>query len=121
MRKLLLFFLLTFTIFAKGYISLEVYKETNGSYIYSLPKVSWENTYGYFYKGTEVELLFSAPRGNMNSLNHYAIKHSTAFGLSEFDWCITFSIDTIYYIKDNDFNLDERLVLGNTLAIKYNF
>ncbi len=121
MRKLLLFFLLTFTIFAKGYISLEVYNETNGSYIYSLPKVSWENNYGYFYKGTEVELLFSAPRGNMNSLNHYAIKQSTAFGLSEVDWTISFSIDGIYYIKDNDFNFDEKLILGNTLAIKYNF
>jgi hypothetical protein len=121
MRKLLIFFLLTLTMFAKGYISLEVYKETNGSYIYSLPKVSWENTYGYFYKGTEVELLFSAPRGDITSLNHYALKHSTAFGFSEYDWTITFSIDSIYYIKDNDFNMDEKLVLGNTLVIKYNF
>ena len=86
--KYLLFMILTLSTFAfteHGYISLDIVKDTNGSYTYSIPNVHTEEVNGYFIRVTDLKLNFTAPRGDYSSLNHYNFEFNNAYGITTKD------------------------------------
>ncbi len=115
--KYLLFMILTLSTFAfteHGYISLDIVKDTNGSYTYSIPNVHTEKVNGYFIHVTDLKLNFTAPRGDWSKLDHKAIKYSNSYGLRNRDFYITFSIDILQNLTE-----DYDSEFGNTLKVGY--
>ena len=122
--KYLLFMILTLSTFAftkHGYISLDIVKDTNGSYTYSIPNVHAEEVNGYFIHVTDLKLNFTAPRGDYSSLNHYNFEFNNAYGITTKDWFATISLDVKYYFEDNVDKIDEGAQFGNTLRFGVNF
>lgn len=109
MKKMFLFMVLAFNMFSFSYvryenfISTKVHKETNGSYMISLPALNYEETKGFVIHKVEFELLFTAPRSDITNMNHYGILYNNHFGLATTDFFITMSLDLKYIFEGNDY------------------
>ncbi len=102
MKKIFIFFLCSLGIFANS-LSLKIHKETNGSYLISLPSLTYEETKGFFLHKTELELLFTAPREDYTSLNHYGVEYNNHFGYTNTEFFVTMSLDLKYIFEANSF------------------
>ena len=116
MKNFIIFLLVIATLnaFEKGKLEIVWHKVTNGSYEVSLPHYESTEVNGYFIKTRELDLLFTAPRGDMWTLNHKAIKYSNSYGLCNRDFYVTFSIDILQNLTE-----DYDIEFGNTLKIGY--
>ena len=116
MRNFIIFLLVIATLnaFEKGKLEIVWYKVTNGSYEVSLPHYESTEINGYFVRTKELDLLFTAPRGDWSSLDHKAIKYSNSYGLCNRDFYITFSIDILQNLTE-----DYDIEFGNTLKVGY--
>ena len=101
MKKIMIiFFLCSLGVFASS-LSLKVHKDTNGSYLISLPSLTYEERKGFFLRKVELDLLFTAPREDYKSFNHYGVEYNNHFGYANNDFFITMSLDTKYIFEGN--------------------
>lgn len=123
MRKLLILIILaisTVSLFANT-LSLKVEKETNGGYLLSVPHLELENRKDLFLHRFNLDLLFTSPRENLETPNHYAVSCSNALGVQYKSVYLTFSLDIKYVFFENDYKEKEGLKFGNTLELGIKF
>ena len=125
MKNFIIFIAITVTIFSyteKGRIYIEVEKDTNSNYMYSLPKLELRHTNGFYIDETNLSLKFFAPRSNMNSLNHYSVELEKNYGINYNGFFATFGVGLEYFFEDNNsLNPKQHIDFNNKLRIGYEF
>ena len=119
--KYLLFLLTCLTLTAANTLSIDIQKETNGSYFYSVPSLKIEMQKEDFINELNFKLKFTAPRTNRESLNHCSFYFSNSSGVEHEGYFIKFSLDLEYFFKENDLQKNEGFVFWNTFSVGYEF
>lgn len=119
--KFIFIFLTLIVLTTANELSLKIQKETNGGYLLSLPALEFEEQEGLFLRKTNLELLFTSPRGDLGIPNHYAVKFDNHFGITYEDFFCTFSLDLLYKFEENSKKEEPGLEFGNTLTIGFKF
>ena len=99
--KFIFIFLTLIVLTTANELSLKIQKETNGGYLLSLPALEFEEQEGLFLRKTNLELLFTSPRGDLGVPNHYAVKFDNHFCIAYEDFFCTFSLDLLYKFEEN--------------------
>lgn len=120
MKTIIILIILSFSLCANT-LSLKVNKETNGGYLLSLPHLELENHKDLFLHKLNFDLLFTSPREDFQTPNHYGISVSNAFGVEYKDVFLTFSLDLKYIFLENDYGEKDGLQFGNTLEVGIKF
>ena len=96
---------------------IQVHKNTNGGYLYSIPTVEYLYIKNQFLFNPVLNLYFSAPRGAITSLDHHSIDLNTNLGCIKTNYFTSFSIGFQYYFDENDDNEKEGFRFYNDLKI----
>ena len=96
---------------------IQVRKNTNGGYLYSIPTVEYLYIKDQFLFNPVLNLYFSVPRGAMKSLNHHSIDLNTNLGYVKYNYFTSFSIGFQYYFDENDDKEKEGFRFYNDLKI----
>ena len=86
-----------------------------------MPNLELENRKDLFLHKLNLDLLFTSPREDFKTPNHYAVSCSNALGLENKSVYLTFSLDVKYVFFENDYNETEGLKFGNTLELGIKF
>ena len=120
MKKIFIFIFMSVFLFS---IEKDVYvgikKQTNGNYILELPTVETEENFDNYTEYTKISLLFSAPREDIKSANHYSIESDKTFEINKNGFYISFSFGFSYYFKENCDNIPEGFDFNNKLKFGY--
>lgn len=105
-----------------GNLEIVIEKQTNGSYIYELPKFSTEIKRNMFIYKPELSLVFTSERSEgLLKANHHSVRWNNNLGFKYKDIYCTNSIGLNYIFEGNDDNLDEGMDFFNTLTIGFQF
>lgn len=103
-----------------SYLYGEIYKDTNGSYIWAIPKLEFNQKDGMFIREQTLELDWTNPRsGALQIPNHYQVKAEYSVGFEVGQWFGTFGINGRYVFKGNDYGIPEGWYFGNTFRFGY--
>jgi len=86
-----------------------------------MPHLELENRRNLFLHKLNLDLLFTSPRENLETPNHYAVSFSNALGIEYKNLYLTFSLDIKYIFSENDFREKEGFKFGNTLEVGIQF
>lgn len=120
MRILVIFLYLTSVLLASESLYISVYKETNGGYLISFPTYEKEKEIGNIFTKNKISLLFTAPREDKFSLNHYGFTSNKEFGYKKDNYFISFSLDLKYIFEENSNKEPVGFDFGNTLKFGIN-